>query len=164
MEPQTWTVGDEQLVVRRARAGDVPGLAALVGADPISAARGDSGEGDLVDYDRAFAALDADPHQLLVVVTRAGDETPVATMQRTLIPGFTRRGAWRSELEAVHVAGHLRGRGLGQRLVQWAVDEARARGCVLVQLTSLHERHDAHRFYARLGFVASHVGFKLPLS
>jgi hypothetical protein len=32
-----------------------------------------------------------------------------------------------------------------------------------VQLTSDNSRADAHRFYERLGFVASHVGFKLAL-
>ena len=161
MREETWDLGEQRVVVRRARAGDVPGLAALIGADPVSAARGDSGEGDLGDYEEAFAVIDADPHQLLVVVVREGADVPVATLQRTLVPGFARRGAWRSQLEAVHVAAELQGCGLGSRLVRWAVDEARDRGCALVQLTSANERPDAHRFYERLGFAASHVGFKL---
>jgi GNAT superfamily N-acetyltransferase len=163
VQPETWDLGGERVTVRRARRDDVAGLAALVGADPVSAARGDSGEGDLTDYEEAFAAIDADEHQLLVVVVREGSDVPVATLQRTLIPGFARRGGWRAELEAVHVAEELRGRGLGARLVGWAVAEARARGCILVQLTSSTERTHAHRFYERLGFAASHVGFKLAL-
>jgi GNAT superfamily N-acetyltransferase len=57
----------------------------------------------------------------------------------------------------------LRGQGLGGALIAWAVDEARRRGCVLVQLTSDNRREEAHRFYGRLGFVASHTGFKLHL-
>lgn len=164
MHPETWDLGGERVTVRRARRDDVRGLAALVGADPVSAARGDSGEGDLTDYQEAYAAIDADPRQLLVVVVREGSDVPVATLQRTLLPGFARRGAWRSQLEAVHVAAELQGRGLGSRLVRWAVDEAREQGCALVQLTSANERPDAHRFYERLGFAASHVGFKLALT
>ena len=45
----------------------------------------------------------------------------------------------------------------------WAIDEARRRGCALVQLTSDKSRQAAHRFYERLGFVASHEGMKLAL-
>jgi GNAT superfamily N-acetyltransferase len=48
-------------------------------------------------------------------------------------------------------------------MIGWAVAEGRRRGCALVQLTTDKTRTDAHRFYARLGFVASHEGLKLPL-
>lgn len=150
-----------RVTLRRAAATDVPAIAALFGSDPVSAARGDSGEGHLGDYERAFAAVDADPRHLLVVATE-GDEGPVVgTLQLSFLPGLARRGAWRGQIEAVHVAASQRGRGLGGRLVAWAVDEARRRGCGLVQLTSATERVEAHRFYERLGFTASHVGFKL---
>ena len=161
------SLGGRTFGVRRAVATDVPALAALYGADPLSASRGDSAEGDLTDYERAFAAIDADPHQLLVAVDAPDAGAPgastVATLQMTFLPGLARRGAWRAELEAVHVAASQRGRGLGAALIGWAVDEARRRGCALVQLTSSTSRTDAHRFYERLGFTASHVGFKLAL-
>jgi GNAT superfamily N-acetyltransferase len=151
----------DHLSVRRAVPDDVPALAALLGADPVTAARGDSGDGDLAEYVHAFAAVDADPHQLLVVLT--GADGIVGTLQISFLPGLARRGAWRGQLESVHVAASVRGRGLGTWLVGWAVDECRRRGCALVQLTSAAEREGAHRFYGRLGFTASHVGFKRAL-
>ncbi|NEE00401.1 GNAT family N-acetyltransferase [Phytoactinopolyspora halotolerans] len=113
-------------------------------------------------YDASFAAIDADPHQLLVVGESNGDI--VATMQLTFIPGMSRRGTWRAQIEGVRVASSARGAGIGERLIRWAVEQARDRGCALVQLTSDASRTGAHRFYARLGFVASHTGFKLDLS
>src|SRR5215217_3218946 len=104
--------------------------------------------------------MDADPAQLLVVVTDAADAV-VATLQLTFIPGLARRGALRAQIEAVRVRADLRGRGLGQALFAWAIEEASRRGCALVQLTTDKRREDAHRFYGRLGFTASHEGFKL---
>ena len=88
----------------------------------------------------------------------------VATLQLSVIPSLSRRGALRAQIEAVRVAGSQRGRGLGQALLLWAVEEARARGCSLVQLTTDKSRTDAQRFYERLGFVSSHEGMKLRRS
>lgn len=87
----------------------------------------------------------------------------VGTLQLTVIPGLSRRGSTRSMIEGVRVHADERGSGLGTQLIQWAVDESRRQECQLVQLTSDATRADAHRFYERLGFVASHVGFKLTL-
>ena len=146
--------------LRRATAADVPAVVALLAADQLGAAR-DGGE-DLAPYERAFAALDADPAQLLAVAV-APDGTIVGTFQLTVIPGLARRGATRAQIEAVRVhAGH-RGRGLGGAMMAWAIGEARRRGCALVQLTTDKRRADAHRFYERLGFTASHEGLKLAL-
>ena len=113
-------------------------------------------------YLAAFELLDADPHQLLVVADKGGE--PVGTLQLTLIPGLSRRGATRAQIEAVRVRSDLRGSGLGRELVLWAIDAARERGCVMVQLTSDNSRTAAHRFYERLGFTATHVGMKLALT
>jgi GNAT superfamily N-acetyltransferase len=85
------------------------------------------------------------------------------TLQLSILPGLSRRGATRALIEAVRVHASARGTGLGTRLVEWAIAESRARDCVLVQLTSDATRKDAHRFYERLGFTPSHVGFKLSL-
>jgi GNAT superfamily N-acetyltransferase len=117
--------------------------------------------GDFGPYATAFAAIDTDPAQLLVVATH-GIEV-VATMQLSFIPGLARRGALRAQAEAVRVAASHRSRGLGAAMFQWAIDEARRRGCALVQLTTDKTRADAYRFYERLGFTASHEGFKLQL-
>ncbi len=153
--------GEHRVTLRRATRSDVPALAGLFGADPVSAARGDSGEGDLTDYEQAFAAVDADPRHLLVVACEGDDGPVVGTLQLSFLPGLARRGAWRGQIEAVQVAASRRGRGVGGWMIGWAVAECRRRGCGLVQLTSAVERVDAHRFYERLGFTATHVGFKL---
>lgn len=96
-----------------------------------------------------------------MVAVRAG--RVVGTLQLTIIPGLSRRGSTRSIIEGVRVHTDERGSGLGTRLIEWAIDSSRAQGCQLVQLTSDVTRTDAHRFYERLGFEATHVGFKLPL-
>jgi GNAT superfamily N-acetyltransferase len=145
--------------LRRARAEDVGPIVELIAADQIGATRDG---GDLEPYEAAFATIDADPAQLLVVAT---DEQGAlaGTMQLTFIPGLARRGALRAQIEAVRVREDLRNQGLGGALFTWAIEEARRRGCALVQLTTDKRRADAHRFYGRLGFTASHEGFKLRL-
>ena len=112
-------------------------------------------------YREAFDRIDADPHQYLVVAERDGH--PIGTLQLTLIPGLSRRGSTRALIEGVRVHADARGDGLGTRLIKWAIEEARDRGCALVQLTSDATRIEAHRFYERLGFEASHLGFKMQL-
>lgn len=147
------------VVLRRAHRDDLPSLIELLAADQL-AARRESTE-DLTPYEAAFAAIDADPSQLLVVA--AADRAVVGTFQLSFIPGLARRGALRAQIEAVRVAAEWRSKGLGAAMMRWAIDEARRRGCAMVQLTSDRSRVDAHRFYGRLGFVASHDGFKLTL-
>jgi 8-oxo-dGTP pyrophosphatase MutT (NUDIX family)/GNAT superfamily N-acetyltransferase len=146
--------------LRRARREDLAGIVGLIADDQLGATREDTG--DLMAYLSAFDRIDADPAQLLVVADDGG--AVVGTLQLSLIPGLARRGALRGQIEAVRVAESHRGEGLGQAMVTWAVEEARARGCALVQLTTDKSRVDAHRFYERLGFVASHEGMKLVLS
>jgi GNAT superfamily N-acetyltransferase len=64
----------------------------------------------------------------------------------------------------VRIDGSRRGLRLGEQLLTWAIDEARRRGCQLIQLTTDKQRPDAHRFYERLGFAATHEGMKLRLA
>lgn len=117
---------------------------------------------DLAPYAAAFDAVVADPQQLLVNV-RDGDGRPADTMQLTFVPGLTRGGATRLLVEGVRVHSRTRGSGLGAAMMTWAHDQGRSRGATIVQLTSDKRRGDAHRFYERLGYVASHEGFKLEL-
>ncbi|MEU8635014.1 GNAT family N-acetyltransferase [Amycolatopsis sp. NPDC048633] len=145
--------------IRRARRDDVAAIVRMLADDQLGATRDDPH--DLDPYLRAFEQMAADPNQLLVVVT--SDDEPVGTLQLTIIPGLARRGALRGQVEAVRIHADHRGSGLGADLMHWAIDESRRRGCALVQLTSDVSRTDAHRFYERLGFVASHTGFKLKL-
>ncbi|MFE2279597.1 GNAT family N-acetyltransferase [Streptomyces sp. NPDC059454] len=149
----------EDLEIRAAVADDVPAIVGMLADDPLGARR--ESPDDLGPYLTALERLDADPNQHLVVAVREG--RVVGTLQLTIVPGLSRRGATRSIVEAVRVHADARGSGLGSRLVEWAIDASRREGCQLVQLTSDSTRTDAHRFYERLGFTASHVGFKLPL-
>lgn len=147
-------------VIRQAAAGDVATLVTLL-ADDVRGAKRETPD-DLAPYRRALAAITADPNQLLLVAESGG--AVVGMAQLTFIQGLTYHGGVRAQIESVHVASAERGRGLGSALVAHAVAQARQRGCVMAQLTSHADRVDAHRFYERLGFTASHVGFKLPLS
>ena len=156
------SVAQQPFVLRRAAAEDVAAIVALLADDDIGAGREAAPDADLAPYRAAFAAIDADPAQLLIVATD-GDGAVAGTMQLTFIPGLARRGALRAQIEAVRVGPGYQGQGLGQAMFGWAIDEARRRGCALVQLTSDKRRAGAHRFYDRLGFTASHEGFKLPL-
>jgi GNAT superfamily N-acetyltransferase len=151
--------GGEEFAVRRARREDVPAIVALLADDPLGQGRETAPPGA---YLAAFDALDTSEEQLLTVVTR-GDGEVVGTLQLSFIRGLSRGGALRGQIEAVRVHRDHRSRGLGRLFVEWAVQECRRRGCVLVQLTSDRSRGDAHRFYERLGFVHSHVGLKLTL-
>ncbi|MEU0599644.1 GNAT family N-acetyltransferase [Streptomyces sp. NPDC006393] len=147
------------LEIREAVTGDVPAIVAMLADDPLGAQR--ESPGDLAPYLAALERLSADPNQHLVVAAREG--RVVGTLQLTVIPGLSRRGATRSIIEAVRIHADERGSGLGTQLIEWAIAESRRQGCQLVQLTSDRTRTDAHRFYERLGFEASHIGFKLPL-
>jgi GNAT superfamily N-acetyltransferase len=148
----------DNLVIRRATADDVPAIVAMLADDPLGAKR--ESPGDPV-YAAAFAEIDADPRQYLAVAVV--DDQVAGTLQLTFIPGLSRRGATRALIEAVRVRADQRGSGLGRRLAEWAISTSRDRGAAMVQLTTDASRTDAHRFYERLGFVASHVGMKLGL-
>jgi GNAT superfamily N-acetyltransferase len=159
--PTTLRLDGGPVELRRATAADLPALVALLADDPLGAGR-EQTDGDLSPYRRAFDLVDADPAHLLVVAVACG--AVAGTLQLTFLPGLARRGALRAQLEAVRVSSDHRSRGLGAAMVGWAVEEGRRRGCALVQLTTDTSRADAHRFYERLGFVASHAGLKLPLA
>lgn len=146
-----------RMLIRRAVADDVPAIVELLVDDELG--RGRETVADLTPYRRGFDLVDADPAQLLAVAELDG--VIVGTLQLTVIPGLSLRGRTRGLVEAVRIASDRRGQGLGVQLMRWVIEEAKVRGCDVVQLTSNAARHDAHRFYERLGFTPSHVGFKL---
>ncbi|MFF3839649.1 GNAT family N-acetyltransferase [Streptomyces sp. NPDC001930] len=147
------------LEIRPATAEDLEAIVAMLADDPLGAQR--ESPDDLGPYLVAFERLANDPQQHLVVAVR--EDKVVGTLQLTIIPGLSRRGATRSIIEGVRIHAEERGSGLGTRLIEWAVEESGRQGCRLVQLTSDVTRTDAHRFYERLGFEASHLGFKKNL-
>ena len=160
--PASLTLAAGRAVLRRAVRDDVPAIAALLAEDQLSQRREDADDpAARAAYLAAFDAIDADlAHDLLVAVV---DSHVVATMHVTDLPGLSPRGALRAQIEAVRVTADHRSSGLGSAMIRWVEQETRRRGCALVQLTTDDTRADAHRFYERLGFVASHRGFKLLL-
>ncbi|WP_105970266.1 GNAT family N-acetyltransferase [Streptomyces geranii] len=148
-----------ELEIRPATTEDVPAIVGMLADDPLGARR--ESPDDLTPYLTALDRLAADPNQHLVVAVREG--RVVGTLQLTIVPGLSRKGATRSIVEGVRVHAAERGSGLGTRLIEWAIDMSRRENCRLVQLTSDVTRTEAHRFYERLGFAPSHVGFKLQL-
>jgi GNAT superfamily N-acetyltransferase len=149
------------LQFRTATRDDLPTMVALIADDQLGQARDDASLPLDQRYLDAFAAIERDPNQVLAVVEQAG--AIIGCLQITFIPGISRRGAWRGQVESVRVARAKRSGGIGTAMFEWAIDECRRRGCSLVQLYTDKSRKDAHRFYERLGFKASHEGMKLAL-
>jgi GNAT superfamily N-acetyltransferase len=149
------------VIFRSAAEADLPAIVALLADDMIGAGREGDAAADRTAYLTAFRAICADPRNHLVVADIAGEVA--GTLQITYIPGISRRGAERAQIEAVRVAAAHRGRGLGREMIKWAIARAKERGCGLVQLTSDKRREDAIRFYGSLGFEPTHEGMKLPL-
>jgi GNAT superfamily N-acetyltransferase len=157
------------VTIRRAEAGDLQSIVALFAGDD-KAGKGDAWTPATIPaYEQAMQAIMASADTRLFVAVAADrqsdaageDAAVVGTFQVTLIPGLAARGRLRAKIESVHVAPNLRGQGIGARMMQHAIAEAKAAGAGIVELMSDTRREAAHRFYDRLGFTASHKGFKL---
>ncbi|MFD0905093.1 GNAT family N-acetyltransferase [Actinomadura sediminis] len=150
------------MTFREATAADLPQIVRLLADDPLGSARETAGDDIPGAYFTAFAAIEKDPNNTVVVAEIDGEI--IGTLQLTYIPGLTYAGGERAQIEGVRVALDQRGHGVGQALIGWAVDQARARGCRLVQLTTDRQRPDAIRFYQKMGFRPSHMGMKYHLA
>lgn len=162
--PCTVEARGSTLTLRRAQAGDLPALMQLLADDPISASRGDvGGRTDPTPYRLALQDIVEDPGNDLLLAEDS-DGIAIAALQLTRTPGLARRGSTRLLVESVRVASGHRSAGIGSAMMQWVTGTAApALGASLVQLTSDASRAEAHRFYERLGFVGSHIGFKYQL-
>ena len=148
------------VAIRRARRDDVGVIVAMLADDPLGGARERIEDPLPPCYFQAFEALERDPN-IQLVVAENGEGAVIGCLQLCILPGLSSQGARRALIEDVRVASHCRSRGIGEQLVQWAVAEARSRGCKLVELLTHHTRVDAQRFYERLGFARSHVGMTM---
>lgn len=148
---------------RKARRDDLAAIVSLLAEDKLGQSREVVSEPVDTRYQEAFAAIEADANQLLAVAVGRNDVV-VGCLQLSFVPGLSRTGMWRGQIESVRIAADERGSGLGSAFIEWAVERAAERGCGLVQLTSDKARPDAIRFYEKLGFVASHEGLKRNLS
>ncbi len=150
-----------ELNFRPARLSELPELVRMLADDELGELREDLSDPVNSGYLQAFAEIGQDPNNMLIVA-ESGQKL-VGMMQLTFIPYLTYRGAWRCLVEGVRIHRDSRGRGLGGRLINHAIDRARERQCAIVQLTSNKNRKDALRFYRQHGFKDSHEGFKLQL-
>lgn len=150
-----------EIAFRRAKRTDIAVIVAMLADDKLGSSREDIREPLAEAYLKAFEAIDTDPNQFLAMMTEA--DRVVGTLQLTFIAGLSRRGALRGQIESVRVIRDRQGTGLGQKMIEWAVDQCRERGCAIVQLTTDRSRLDAHRFYERLGFKQTHLGYKIDL-
>ena len=148
------------ITIRHARRDDVGVIVAMLADDPLGSGRERLEDPLPASYFRAFEALEHASH-IQLVVAEDEDGAVIGCLQLCVLPGLSSQGASRGLIEDVRVATHCRSRGVGEKIVQWAVAEARAKGCALVELLTHNTRVDAQRFYARLGFQPSHVGMTL---
>jgi N-acetylglutamate synthase-like GNAT family acetyltransferase len=148
------------ITIRHARRDDVGVIVAMLADDPLGSGRERLEDPLPVSYFRAFEVLEHASH-IQLVVAEDEDGAVIGCLQLCILPGLSSQGASRGLIEDVRVATHCRSRGVGEKIVQWAVAEARAKGCALVELLTHSTRVDAQRFYARLGFQPSHVGMTL---
>ena len=149
------------LIFRTACLADLPAIIALLADDALGREREVLADPPDARYIAAFDAICADANQRLVVAELDGQV--VGTLQLSFVPGLSHTGSWRGQIESVRIAAALRGIGTGQQMLEWAVAQCRERGCSVVQLTTDKSRTDAHRFYQKLGFEPSHLGFKRKL-
>ncbi|QKW40996.1 GNAT family N-acetyltransferase [Actinomadura sp. NAK00032] len=150
------------MTFREATAADLPQIVRLLADDPLGSTRETPGEEIPEAYFTAFAAIEKDPNNTVLVAEVAGELA--GTLQLTFIPGLTYTGGERAQIEGVRIAAEQRGRGVGQLMIDYAIDRARARGCRVVQLTTDRQRPDAIRFYQKMGFRPSHMGMKYHLT
>ena len=143
---------------RPAQIDDLPAIVDLLADDILGQSRENTGSPLHSNYFDAFEAINDDPNQVFVVFEAEG--VIIGCLQLSFIPGLSRQGAWRGQIESVRISSERRSAGLGHKMISWAIDECRERGCRIIQLTSDKTRRDAAEFYSTLGFVASHEGFK----
>lgn len=146
---------------RPAKQSDLAQLIGMLADDALGALRENPSMPPAPAYQQAFEQINQDNNNELIVAETAGKI--VGMLQLTFIPYLTYQGSWRCLIEGVRVKQNDRGQGIGQSLFKWAIERAKQRNCYLVQLTSDKQRPDAIRFYEKLGFIASHEGFKLKL-
>ncbi len=162
----SWIVSEDVLskgvVVRDALRDDLPRIVALYRTDELTRKhKGAAGADVEPGYYAVFEAIERDPRNRLLVAEVGG--TIAGSFQLTFVPDMRPDGREVAMVENVIVDAAARGLSIGSAMMRWAIDEARRHGCAQVKLTSSRARADAHRFYERLGFEPTHIGFKILL-
>jgi GNAT superfamily N-acetyltransferase len=147
-------------MLREAKRGDIRRIVEMLADDALGASR-ENLSGSMESYEAAFDAIAADPNNTLYVWDE--DDDVMGCLQLTFLPGMSYQGSWNAQVEGVRVDRSMRGEGFGEEMMKFVIAKSRERGCKQLQLKTDKRRHDAHRFYQRLGFEMSHEGMKLIL-
>lgn len=150
----------DAITIRPAKRADVAAIVKLLADDPLGQSRERIEQPLPESYYKAFEAIQR-AHAIQMVVAEDGDGQIVGCLQLAILPALSSQGAFRGLIEDVRVASDRRNQGIGERLVRWAIGEALANGCKLLELFSHESRVDAQRFYKSVGFQASHVGMTM---
>ena len=150
------------LIARKMQKADLGIVVTLLADDELGRSREDKTNVVHADYLRAFEQIQSDVNQYAAIFEIHGET--IGCLQITFIPGLSRRGSLRGQIEGVRVSRDFRGKGYGTQMIAWAIKKCRDRGCRMVQLTSDKTRENAIQFYEKFGFVKSHEGFKLTLA
>jgi len=162
--PEPRAVSDRappRLTIRRATDADLPRVVELLSQLALGDDRDPPADPLPDSYRAAFRQIEADSRQQLLVAEAAG--RVVATAVLGIVPNLSYRGRPWAFVEGIVVNRPERGKGYGEALVRYAIEEARRAGCFKVSLTSNKRRSEAHRFYQKLGFTATHEGFRILL-
>ncbi len=149
------------IIFRRATSADLPAIVHMLADDELGARREREAQPLAHSYHKAFEQIDRDPNHELIV-TELNEEV-IGTLHLMFLPSVSYQGRLRSQVESVRIDHKFQNKGIGSQLMEYAIGRAKARGAHLMQLTTHNAREDAHRFYERLGFKASHLGMKLKL-
>ena len=147
---------------REANRVDVPVIIQMIANDKLGKLREDYTIPLSEAYYAAFEKIDKDQSQELIVIEDEKGEI-IGTMQLSFIQYLTYKGGIRAQVEGVRIRKDQRGKGIGEKMVKWAIERAKQRKVHLIQLTTDKKRPEALKFYEKLGFVASHEGLKLHL-
>lgn len=152
---------NDTIQLRAATIDDVPAIIEMLADDFLGGTREKVDEAISENYIQAFREIENDPNNELVIAELDGKV--VGTFQLTFTPSLSFQGGKRCTVESVRVDSSLRGQGIGREMMLWAIERAKEKGCVSMQLTTHRERENAHRFYEKLGFETTHLGMKLKL-
>ena len=148
--------------IRKAKKDDVPEIVRMLANDKLGKLREDYKEPIPEKYYQAFENIDIDINQELIVIENE-ENAIIGTLQLTFVQYLTYQGGMRAQIEAVRISEEYRGKGIGEKLLNWAINRSKEKGVHLVQLTTDKKRQEALSFYEKLGFNASHEGMKLHI-
>ena len=150
-----------EIIFRIATDADLPSIVHLLADDDLGSQRERYEDPLPESYYSAYDQINKDPNHELIVAELNGEV--IGTLHLMFLPSISFQGGLRAQIESVRVDTRYQSRGIGCEMMKWAIERTSQRGAHIVQLTTHKSRVDAHRFYERLGFKATHLGMKLSV-